>query len=493
MIHSNSFLTAAPFSAVLANNGFTLVAKPGTVLGELVRMSVPVQDSTLTEEVKAATVFDETAAMNSEAIFVEYDSKGSDNMPSQHTLEMGAFITDIGKAVTPHISYAKNVVRPMVLEFAEKVTEYMENKRPREASQDYNIVTLKTPSILTDESFLDSLTNYKDKSILTPDSNLSFGTKSKEELLAMVMLGHARTDKMITEWVTNKPDDFLETVWNVFFTKESVQRSLNGVHGYEDVAKLNAFERADYALAIFLLANKATNDIQESSLSLTAYKTLCLQYVEYAATTLVGCLKNIVTHARTNTLVISNDTMFKTVKVNGDLYSDWLAKGGSPEIILGLSIADTGDKSISAIDAKAADYLRQWNSYCSFYRTRENNNRFEYLKTFLHSEFLQSLINKDDLEKDYMLKNPSYNERVEILLNETLNSLTNKDFDDVYSLALTFVGKVRFYYNASYQFLTDMNQAGKDNPNIDAREAATIAAINYIADYAADQIVAVKD
>lgn len=497
MIRAKTMLTALPFASALDTNGFTLKSKAGTVLDELFRLSVPPVDLTKTQEILKAATFDVETSLQNEAFAVDYTTSDSDNIISQHSLALDGYVKDIAKMVASHISHAKNVVRPLVLEFAEKLALHIENKRPRDPSEDYNIVVLQTPSLLLDESFLDTLTPYKEKSLLTPDSNIGLSVKTNDELMSMVNLGYSSVDKLITEWLSGLPEGFLEHVWNVFFTKSNAGvvtgNRFNGVWTYEEIHALNAFERANYALAIFLLSNNAINNVQESSLTIAAYKYNLEQYVSYSGSLLVSALKNISLHARTNTLVINTNPAHKEIKVNGDLYKNWIATGGSPETILGVLVSESGDRTITTIDGKSSELNRAWVSYCSFYRTKENNSYFDQLKFFVQSELLNTMCNLDETEKDYVAKYPSYTERVRILLDEKLNDLKVKDFENVYQIALDFVAGVRFYYTASHQILCDINEAARVNPNIDVREAATIAAINYVSDYTADQILATKD
>ena len=477
MIQNQSMVNATAFAARLAAEGKVISALPGTPMGELVRLSTPILETTQATSPEAAEMY---ACMAADL------TTGSLEAPTQHSLEMGALIDDVSKIVKVHISHAKNVVRPMVTELAEQIQTYLGKNHVKDASTQFTVEVLRLSAVLKDESFLDTLNYYKDRSVLEPDVPFALDTKTHDELMTLVLTGHDRTDRLITEWLSHKEDDFLVKIWNSFFTKNT-----GNVIYYADVNKMNLFEKSDFALAMFLIGRKITAQPEGAS-SLAAYKDQCKQYTDYAGALLITTLQRIAIAIRTKILVVQSDNRTKTAKVNGELYGKWLENGGSPEVILGLITSGQTVGSMELIDSKAAEYLKQWNSYCTFYKVSENNKSFDYFKTFVMNAFIESMKDKNETEVDYITKNPGYNDIINKKINEYLLNLKTPDMQDVYGMALYIVAGIRFYYTSAHQLLNDIGEASKANPNVDVREAALLATINYVADYLACQTVIEK-
>lgn len=475
MIQSTSYNTAIPFAEQLAEKGVKVVALPSTPLSELVRLSAP-------------SLFPTQMVENGDLISIgtamQGATEGTLEAPTQHSLEIDALVKQLSTLVTGHVSYARNVVRPHVTGLAEAIQNYLDNNRPKEAGEEFSIETLRVPAVLKDESFLDTLSYYKDKSVLTPDLSFSLGAKTTEELTQMVMIGSDRVDRLIVEWLSHTPANFLLTIWDSFFTKSSSVGYLT----YPALQQMNAYERSSYLLAYLLLARKVTDDVQTETVPLAAYRRIALQYTDYAGAALVEALRRIELSLKGKQLVVSVDQARKIAKVNGELYGPWLDAGGSPEVILGMVVAGNAPTAQDLIDSRAQEYLRSWNSYVTFYRTKEANMALRYKKDFIIRAFGESLKSVDPIEQEYMAKNPEHLANVVRRAAECVESLKESELADVYNVALCLVGGVRFHYTSAHQILSDIHEAGKINPNVDVREAALLAVINYVADYLAAQM-----
>jgi hypothetical protein len=479
MIQSQSFNAAVPFAEQLASKGRVAMAVPGTPLSELVRLSAPVFNAQLSSSGDLAAV----------GTMMQSMTEGTLEAPTQHSLELNAYVKDLSKLVSTHVAYAKNIIRPRVTELADAIIAYQSNNRPKLAGDSFTLQTLRMPAVLKDESFLDSLSYYKDKSVLTTDLHFALEPKSKEELTELVLTGSDRVDRQIVEWLSHQHGDFLLSTWNTFFTTTQVSLS-TGVANFEDVGRLNAFERADQALAIYLLARKITDQVQSTTIPLNAYKNIALQYTDYAGAQLVDALKRIALMIKTKSLIVAVDSAKRSAKLNGEVYGEWLDAGNTPEIILGLIVSGNQPSSVDLINQNAEEHKRQWNSYVTFYNTSESNKSLQYLKDYIVQCFADSLKSREAIEDNYVLKNPSHLHDVVQHVQAEVNSMKTADFKDPYTLALCLVAKHRFYYTSAYQILSDIHQAGLVNPNVDVREAALLAVINYVADYLAMQMSA---
>lgn len=496
MIKESSFTGTLPVAGALSAIGLSAVAKPGTVLSDLVTMSAPVE--TLGTDGKPVITTKEQEAIdagqNDLEFFgwrVQYATEGTLADPTNHSRAMDAYIHDIAKAVTAHVAFAKNVVRPLVTELAEAYQSYRASFKPREAADSANIRVLRVPAVLTDESFLDTFSAFKGKPILRPDSGFSLPAKSAEELHQMLLVGHQRTDKLISEWVSHLPENFLFNVWSSFFC--SAGSAMHDSQApvaitYEEIAALNPFDKIDVALAITLIARKLEDNVETTTMSLERYRSIASQYVEFGRTTVLTALQTVSTMMRTGTLIVDKNTRTMTVSVNADVYKPWLDSGGTPEVLFGILIDDASAMSVALINDNKDKYAKRWEQYSTFYRNRELGNSFTYAKNFLEQNFINSLQTLTVSEQELVSKQASL---IEINVNkarEYLASVRPQDIEDSYDVALRLVAKIRFGHTSAYQILSDIVEAGKQNPNVDVREAALLAVINYVSDYMADQI-----
>jgi hypothetical protein len=259
-------------------------------------------------------------------------------------------------------------------------------------------------------------------------------------------------------------------------------------YNYNDVGALNGFAKADVALAILLFARKISSEIQPSNMELSKYQSMCSQYVEYGSTLLIDALNKVNLAIRTKALIIEKNSFKLEVSVNGEVYPQWLQSGGTPEVILGALISEGSGFTQSLIDEKRDEYLRAWNSYCLFFRTREMNNSFTYAKNFIDNLFLTGLRSLHASEEEIAKTNSTFQENIIAKAKVYLESIKPDDLKDPYNIALILIAGIRFSYTSSYQILNDINEAGKINPNADVREAALLAVINYVSDFVADQI-----
>jgi hypothetical protein len=486
MLNNDSYLAALSVAGELAEQGKVLAAKPNTPVHELVRFCSPGIDYKIENEdsVTGFGYFLENTTSNT-------IDENKSILSSNHSLELDGYVNDLSKLVTQHISLAKNVVKPLVVEYAEDLKNYLETHKAPSPSSKFEIIALKAPELLSDDSFLDSVNNYKQKSVLTPDNGktLALENKSKEELISLCSTGRDRTDELVKLWLSRQSEEFLSDVWVSFFTKLT---PVGKFYSYENINSLNAYEAADIALAIYLLSKKIYDDVQTSVDSLQVYQTKVAQLRDYAGALLVFNINKIGLFEKAKTLVIEFSPVTYKAKVNGALYSEWIKTGGSAEVILGMLVSNSNVSSLTLIDQKSKDYVNSWNSYVMFHEANESNKMFDYFKDYLMISLDRSLNDLQDVEKDLFAKNNSFISTIKKLADKEIEQLRTSDIEDVYDVALKIIAKARFYYTSSYSILSDINEAGKKNPNVDVREAALLAAINYMGDYLAYQITYVN-
>jgi len=484
VIKSSTFGLAVNAAVSFSSSGKTLVPQTNTVLQELVRLSVPSSDYVPESQEHLLAYGD----------MLEATTQGSVDNPSEHDKYSDGLVHDLSKLVNSHISYARNVVKPVMLGFAEKLqcfTEQLELKSKEVGLGRYEIIEKYVPDLLRDESFLDTLKRFDNGRLLEPEANkqLLCASRTHDELLQLLSTGSNRFDEMIGKLVANLPSNMLESVWNSNFTK-------NNQGNYIPLTSINSkniYERLEVALLVYLFANKIYDDVQEQevSMALPVYRDAVNQIREYAGSVIVFSLKKAVLNSQGKVIIIESNE--RQIFVNGDLYRTWVQNGGKPEIILGSVISSSQYATPPAIteealNEKADQFARNYESYRTYLTVSENSKKIDHLKNYIKIEVLQGLGELDELEKVYIQKNPGYYEIVKKELDQVVSGFTLKDLQDVHYISRIVIAKVRFYYTSAYEIFESMNEAALANSDIDPREAALLASINYLADYLADQI-----
>jgi hypothetical protein len=168
MLPSNTLSAVYTLANHLADDQLTINAKPNTVIAELNRVTNSIITSNIVSKNSDVDEFDLTSFAN----VMEQVTKGIDQ-PSLHDVTIDAYTDDLKKAVTSHLQFARNIVKPIVLDYAAKVKEFVDNFKPDTADSKFTININEVPEPLNDSVFMDSLGFYKDKIPLVPTSKVN--------------------------------------------------------------------------------------------------------------------------------------------------------------------------------------------------------------------------------------------------------------------------------------------------------------------------------
>lgn len=473
MIKRELFLATQPLVENLLSKGIAIAPKPNSLLSDLVCNSDAV-----------IVVPNKDGNMDQLSHYIEMETDNPDNLYNQIFYNS---VDDLKSIVLGHINIAKNDVRPIVIQFAKGLQEFLERCKVLDPNCNLEILCLDPSPLLQEQSLLNDLKKYKGKSIELPKNFIKFAPKVEEDLIPMIMTGDKDLDKSTMEWLTNKPEGFLVNIWNNFFVQSEK-------YIFDNLRNEDVFSKADITLVIYLLSLNLFNNPDSSlkNISLTNYESNIADIRNFAGSVLSNSVNMIEISNNSNTLVIENNYYKKCIKVNGYIYRKWLSEGGDNTILLGLLISKDNIKNLNLI-MEASDKLKnQWNQYCSLYKINENDKLLDKFKTYLTNNFQFSLANKIDIETEYISKNGSCVETMLKLSKEVIDGIKLPDINDPYKISLDLIGKCRFFYTSSYEILHEINEAGLVNPDLQPRDAATIAVINYILDFFIEQMSVTK-
>jgi len=477
MIPRTTIELAVPTAQYYQAKGLAVVAKPDTVLSAIIGTNIPLVQC----RPPAGTPVEESAYLD-----LAYEEQKTDGGSiDTHGVAIDEVTTKLSAYVKQHMSHAKNVVVPAITQYATLMQAFKESYTPKPATAEYNIVQLDVPSPLRDEVVLSSLETYRANMYPTPAVSLRLGTKTRGELLDIIMIGERDTDALIAGWFNQLTDADVMGVWLGFFAVDAVQVGIVPFTVTGLITK-NEFQKSNIALLTYLLANGTYNKVQDSSHSLTAYKTAAGDLRNWAGSVMMNSLNQIDGYAKNKIMVVEMTPINKTITVYGDCYRAWLASGGKPETLLGLLVSGKRLTTTTSIDTELATLEKAWLSYKSYHENREFNQSIVYFKSALETNFnlIMSGVNEDErniVGTDFFINANKY-------FKEELNKITTDDISDVYGVCMRLLCRARYYYTESEKILLGIEKASRNNPGLSPQEAAFASMTDYVTDYVCDQL-----
>ena len=318
MLPSNSITTVWPLAEKLASLGYTARPRNGTIIEQLVR--------TIPTEEFINIPLDEQPEMTADmyGCMVENLTTSSNELHTPHTLAMDACIADISKYVLAHISFAKNIVKPLVIEFADRINKELEIFNQKKATDSFDIEIKDYPEILDSTSFMDDISSYRSSTASIPTKYIEMPSKSLEEVLELLLVGSKEVDNLIISWYSRLGNNFIISVWNSFFC----QQNENGLFNYDSLGREDIFTRCDIGLFLYLVGSKLYNNVEDiKGISLDEYKIAMSEIRDYGGSILYSSIESIDTLDKNETLVISIKNKDKKALVYGKKYKEWLKAG----------------------------------------------------------------------------------------------------------------------------------------------------------------------
>lgn len=486
MLNENSVKIAWPLALSLAINEKEIKAKPNTPLAELVKAnSIDCYnfDNGFFNGIESNELDGYNEYLNFISAHSNYVSSGTLEVPSLHDKVSDGIIESLSGLVTSHINFTKNIVKPLVVDYRDRVEKRIEQIEFKNPINDFNINIKYLPDVTNSTIFMNELEDYR-KNTINPKLDFYLNDKSEAEIISLLATGSEEIDNYIVLWSSRLLNGFFSNIWYNFFSKNINNNGL--IINYEYIDRCDVFTKADIGLALYLLSNRLINDISEDikGIDLNTYKNQIAQIRNYGAGLLLSSISLYQSLERTKVLITHKDTLNKYIIVNGNIYTEWLKNGGSPEIILGLLLIDNDDNvTVDRVNRNTELYLNKWQQYSNLYKIKQNGTIVLKLKDILIQEFNGLMLTLTEEEQEYIKTDTEYYNKSKFLLDEIINNLTIDDIKNICSLARKIICRGRFYYSSAEGILESMEEASKVNPNINPREAALLATIDYLSNY----------
>lgn len=482
MIHDTAVTAAILLTQEFDARGLQINAQAGTPVGELVACNfLKLGEQNLSGG--AAKQYDPSVNF-----IVGASNNFGGNMRGEsvpHTEKMEALKMGIAKYVRQHISFAKNVVRPLIEELAGEIKSAVTSIQ-LDPYKDTKVVTYDLPKPLEDAGLREELQPYKNKPVTTVKyAQCGFGDKAPTELKELLTVSQFGLDEELTNWYATKGDAFLQLVWTSCFTGAP-----NG-HDFQSL-KLGA-DGLDVCLAVFLLCDKLHDTPDEGvKIARGVFNQNLFALKSEAAARLVYAIEEYESFVKTQLLIKSYNP--SQITVIGEVYRAWLENGGNNAMVLASTLMPTPILHVPLIQEARPALERRWSAYTAMLQTTLANKKYSYCreiaidktKRLVAENFKQCYASvKDCGEVDENL--PEYSEFKKRIVDVCMN-ISDKAFDNLWELATILVCDCVFYYTDAGKILKGIDDACQKNPDLDVNEAALLSLIEYVTDYVRDQL-----
>lgn len=470
--------TAINIAQEFDSRGLYIEAQAGTPLATLVNTSCNA------EYAQALTPNEYTP----DASYIEMLSSSNQEVTTgQHNLEMEAMIADISKAVAGHLNFAKNVVKPLIIELVAEVEKDIA-AIPVNVEANLEVVIVSMPEPMVSSSFTELVNQFSTGEYMPIDTYMNLGDMSAPEVIELMMTGSKDTDKAIVTWAAQLGDEFMTRVWDgVFTAKANADKFMNLIQ--------NSDTGLDAGVAVLLITNKLyDNPPKNTEMSLANFNNQIAQFRNQAAIRVSYGYEDFNRDIKLGT-VIRKYTR-QQVYVNASTYNPWIEAGGINAVLFGSVMSPKPARSAFDLNENKGEFTRLWEQNSRMLTTSANINRFISYKNIIKMRTEQVVM--ANLQACFSHLNPD--STVPVTLDGTaymqfktnlesfLDASYEPDFKNLWTLCRRLICCTVFYYTDCDKILVGIEEATATNPGIEVREAVLLSTIKYVTDYICNQM-----
>ena len=474
MLTTEAVQSAIPLAQDFLSRGLSLIPVENTPLAALTKESMPTHNPNIN---------DSEYAIGNAGFDIEFTANskqpGTDIIP--HDMILDEIVPTVADTVRRSVSHARTVVVPLVEDLVSRVKTAVEQLNPS-SLLGVEVIVFNPPKPLINGVFENSIAKYSDTNY---DASLALPFAlpelNEEDLRKLVGTGANELEKDIDEWLANKGEGFLHSVWFDFFM---LQKASN-LHSFiTQPENKSSFGRSnadiDRLLAVHLIArNLFDNPPEGTNASLAVFNDIVAAVRNASGARLYFENQDYYDEVGKRKILVRSIAGNKVI-VNGEVYKNWIAEGGENEILFGNSLVKLPSRDIDSVTARKEELLKEWNRHCAVVSTAESTRKFVRVKEIFFTAFRNQLIEDQDAElnREVLLRN----------FQEQLQHIRESDLECFYSLSLRLICRARFPQTDAEEILTSINRIAKENPKLEVREAAAVAVIEYIANWIAQQL-----
>lgn len=403
---------------------------------------------------------------------------------SEHDVAMTEVADAIATAVGGHLNFARTVVAPVVNDLVEKIQKHAASIM-HDNMLDLEIKQMNLPGPLLEPAIIDSIEANKVSRTAYPGNRIRMVIPTVDEIIEQMKTGAASADKAIETYAHTLGDEKLVRIYSILFAgNDDLTATVASSFTPSEPDLYNTEDGLDIALVGFLISRRIWSEPPEGvEMNLKTYEDEMVKLRNESAGFLSTYIYNFQRNVDAGILI--NGYTSTTVMVNAPVYKKWIENGGKNEIIFGNLVTASPSMTVEDISIRADELIKNWENFCAIHATTQSNRRFVAMKEIVALEFGASIAEAS--EEDLPL-----NER-EAVMNRFKAELANTCEEDITPECLNLwilklVCNSRYYTTDAYRIISSIDSIVSRNPSIDVKEAASIAATEYIVYWLASQM-----
>ena len=322
---------------------------------------------------------------------------------------------------------------------------------------------------------------YEENFSQHPERNL-------QQLAELVKTGASGYDALITQWLDEGGMAEIETAYTDHFMIGGKRGELPGVHDIKE---------KDRHLAIYLLAVGLQKDIDSTvRVSAGEFKLRMASLAHGAGHAMNRIIANDIKMVKEGRMVYayppaSLESNIRradeaVIPVNKVLYDRWLSEGGDVDTLMGCYL-NGRELTIATINAKAGYKAELWRKRAKMIVMDSIHLRDAEIRDEIVNSITQIINNSE--EEIYQRFTKASMHKALKMMSRKINKM---DLSDVYDTVKDMVCSILFADTSVKMFINEMEAIAKVNPDLEAREIATMAEIEIMAIYLMEQITVIK-
>ena len=411
---------------------------------------------------------------------------------SVFTANMDHTARTIATYVQSHLSFAKNVVNPLISELVECFTQKV-NSFNISPTNDFKLVKMNLPLPMLESDVKDAIDDYaKIDAVNFSYPKFNAPELSIVEVVELMKTGNKRADTAIESWVATVGEGVIMQAYMRMFSTPKGWYPRNHVIGTQA-------DSWDSTLAVFLMTRNLLDKPWEGcDMSLVNYNNAIATVRDHAGVTLNAIYNSFASSIKTNTLIVSS--FGNTIVVNASVYEDWIAEGNNDLTLFAVLVTGKRINFVSEINAVKVELMKAWELHAAMAASSERNRKYAIMKKTLHECVFQLIeqnaanvfghLNNGITGADH-IQMKEYKTFV-ASFDQYYASLSEADFNDIWCVAKCIVCDQLFYYTDAGTILDGIEDACKNNPDMGVDEAALLSTISYVSKYVSGQMVLSK-
>ena len=169
------------------------------------------------------------------------------------------------------------------------------------------------------------------------------------------------------------------------------------------------------------------------------------------------------------------------ITVNHTVYQQYLDNGGTADALIGRCLANDNINDSKRVLNNTLEYIKIVNQHNALSDAAYRKQVLVTTKNALRewcSNHVKAMATHDGMDKGYVLK----------MAYHHINELHHHNIEDGYHCAKHIVAKSIYCFTNAYAYLSYMDEALKHNDKLTSEECSTVATLELMCDYAANQL-----